>query len=125
MNKFLREYGIGFCFFLHWIMYYAALLNNCHYIEINPKLSYSLQWGSLPFLGIGITCMFIKFMDDCNVKYLFACLFSFSLRWVIIMFKPYGFEGSRNIMMLCGISMLAFFLIEKLFKRIPNEYFKH
>lgn len=125
MYEVLRKYGITASFVLHWLIYYFALFNNFMDWGFNGKLSYSLQWGSLPLLGIGVAVTFAKCMDDCDVSFLWACIFSMTLRFIIILLKPWGFETSANVMIFCAIAMPIFFVIECVHKRSKDNYFKY
>ena len=125
MYKFLREYGIGLSLLIHWLLYYFALFNNYMDWGFNGKISYSIQWGSLCFLGIGVLFTFAKCIDDCNLKYLWSCIFSFTLRGIIIVFKPWGFDNSSDTMIFCGLFMLGYFLIERSNKQTSDRYFKY
>lgn len=125
MYNALREYGIGFTLFIHWAMYYFALFNNYMDWGFNGKISYDLQWCSLCILGIGIGYVFYKCMDDCNVDYLLACVFSFALRFVVICLKPWGFDDSTRCMIFCGIIMGFFCLYQLSNSKSKNRYFKH
>lgn len=125
MYKFLREYGISFSLLSHWILYYFALFNTYMDWGFNGKISYSMQWGSLCFLGVGVLVTVAKCLDDCNTRFLWACIFSFTLRGIIIIFKPWGFDNSSDTMILCGVVMTAYFLIEKSNKKTTDRYFKY
>lgn len=125
MKVFAKEYGIGFSLAVHWLLYYFALFNNHMDWGFDGRLNYSIQWGSLPFLAIAVLSILSKYFDDCNTKYLFACIFSLSLRMVVICFKPWGYEGSFNTMVFCGLAMIIFFTLEWSNKRSKNRYFKY
>lgn len=112
MYKFLREYGITAAFVIHWLLYYFALLNNVMDWGFNGKINYVIQWGSLPLLGIGISLTFSRCLDDCNVRLLGACIFSLTLRFVVIAFKPWDFVSSSTVMAICGLCLLFYFLYE-------------
>lgn len=112
MYGIIREYGITSTFVLHWLLYYFALFNRMMDWGMDGSLIYSIQWGSLPLLGIGVAITFSKCMDDCNVRLLNACIFSMVLRLVVIVFKPWGFDSSSTIMFICGIALIFYFLYE-------------
>lgn len=125
MYRFIREYGITATFVLHWLLYYFALFNKMMDWGMNGSLLYSIQWGSLPLLGIGVAVTFSKCIDDCNVKLLNACIFSMTLRFVVIVLKPWGFDSSSTVMIFCGVFMVVWFAIEFVNKKSKNRYFKH
>jgi len=112
MYKYLREHGILTTFLIHWLLYYFALLNNTLDWGFSGKLNYSIQWGSLPILGIGVAITFSKCIDDCNVRLLNACIFSMAVRLVVIVLKPWGFDSSPTIMFICGFCLIFYFLYE-------------
>lgn len=117
MYNLLRNYGITASFVIHWVLYYFALTNNAYDLGFNGKLCYSIQWGSLPLLGIGVGVTFYKCIDDCNIKMLLACIFSMTLRFIIIIFKPWGFESSNNIMFICLAAFAFYFPAEYLYNK--------
>lgn len=125
MYKVIREHGIMATFLIHWLLYYFALFNKMMDWGVDGSLLYSIQWGSLPLLGLGVAITFRACIDDCNIKFLNACIFSMALRMVVIVFKPWGFDSSSTVMIFCGVFIILYFTIEYLNSDNKNEYFKY
>lgn len=124
MYRLLREHGIMATFVLHWLLYYFALFNRMMDWGMDGSLLYSIQWGSLPLLGLGVAITFSICGDDNNTSFLNACIFSMMLRMVVIVFKPWGFDSSSTVMIFCGTFMVMYFFIEHLNRRGSDKYFK-